>query len=66
MFAASLIKRVLDNFVPDEFCPDSIPDGVLEALESEVSSLSTNAMNCISLHSYAKFLLLKQQLIFTC
>ncbi|XP_056169821.1 uncharacterized protein LOC115672870 isoform X2 [Syzygium oleosum] len=50
MFAASLIKRVLDNFVPDEFCPDSIPDGVLEALESEVSSLSTNTMNCISLH----------------
>ncbi|KAF8013137.1 hypothetical protein BT93_I1114 [Corymbia citriodora subsp. variegata] len=35
MFAASLIKRVLNNFVPDEFCPDPIPDVVLEALESE-------------------------------
>ncbi|XP_048128298.1 uncharacterized protein LOC115751073 [Rhodamnia argentea] len=38
-FAASLIKRVLDNFVPDEFCPDPIPDVVLEALESEDHSL---------------------------
>ncbi|KDP46310.1 hypothetical protein JCGZ_10150 [Jatropha curcas] len=34
-FGAPLIKRVLDNFVPDEFCPDPIPDVVLEALESE-------------------------------
>ncbi|CAN8260785.1 unnamed protein product [Cochlearia groenlandica] len=35
MFGASLIKRVLNNFVPDEFCPDPVPDDVLEALESE-------------------------------
>ncbi|PON61358.1 EEIG1/EHBP1 N-terminal domain containing protein [Parasponia andersonii] len=34
-FGAPLIKRILDNFVPDEFCPDPIPDVVLEALESE-------------------------------
>ncbi|KAB1211752.1 hypothetical protein CJ030_MR6G015025 [Morella rubra] len=34
-FGAPLIKRVLDNFVPDEFCPDPIPDVVLEALDSE-------------------------------
>ncbi|KAK6280408.1 hypothetical protein POUND7_020675 [Theobroma cacao] len=34
-FGASLIKRVLDNYVPDEFCPDRVPDVVLEALESE-------------------------------
>lgn len=34
-FAAPLIKRILDNFVPDEFCTDPIPDIVLEALESE-------------------------------
>ncbi|XP_065878083.1 uncharacterized protein [Euphorbia lathyris] len=34
-FGAPLIKRVLDNFVSDEFCPDPIPDVVLEALGSE-------------------------------
>ncbi|XP_002509546.2 uncharacterized protein LOC8271767 [Ricinus communis] len=34
-FGTPLIKRVLDNFVSDEFCPDPIPDVVLEALESE-------------------------------
>ncbi|GAV64295.1 NT-C2 domain-containing protein [Cephalotus follicularis] len=34
-FSTQLIKRVLDNFFPDEFCPDPIPDVVLEALESE-------------------------------
>lgn len=36
-FGASLIKRVLDNFSPDEFCPDPVPNAVLEALASEVS-----------------------------
>ncbi|KAK9698281.1 hypothetical protein RND81_08G093200 [Saponaria officinalis] len=35
-FGAPLIKRVLDNFIPDEFCPDPIPDSVFEALDSEV------------------------------
>ncbi|KAE8680878.1 hypothetical protein F3Y22_tig00111366pilonHSYRG00267 [Hibiscus syriacus] len=34
-FGPSLIKRVLDYFVPDEFCPDPVPDVVLEALEAE-------------------------------
>ncbi|KAL6994459.1 hypothetical protein U1Q18_043552 [Sarracenia purpurea var. burkii] len=34
-FGAPIIKRVLDNFLPDEFCPDPIPDVVLEALDSE-------------------------------
>ncbi|XP_059644183.1 uncharacterized protein LOC132285959 [Cornus florida] len=32
-FGALLIRRVLKNFVPDEFCPDPIPKVVLEALE---------------------------------
>ncbi|KAK3040822.1 hypothetical protein RJ639_029166 [Escallonia herrerae] len=32
---APLIKRVVNNFVPDEFCPHPIPDDVLEALDSE-------------------------------
>ncbi|XVE67731.1 hypothetical protein DITRI_Ditri09bG0012100 [Diplodiscus trichospermus] len=34
-FGATLIKRTLDNFVPDEFCPDPVPDAVFEALEAE-------------------------------
>ncbi|CAK7328283.1 unnamed protein product [Dovyalis caffra] len=34
-FAAPLIKRVLDNFVSDEFCPDPIPDVVFEAMDTE-------------------------------
>ncbi|KAG2714827.1 hypothetical protein I3760_03G046100 [Carya illinoinensis] len=34
-FGAPLIKRVVGNFVPDEFCPDPIPRVVLEALDSE-------------------------------
>ncbi|GLT33113.1 hypothetical protein SLA2020_077260 [Shorea laevis] len=34
-FGAPLIKRVLDNFVPDEFCSDPVPDVVLEALDVE-------------------------------
>ena len=36
MFGAPLIKRVLNHFVPDEFCPDPVPVAVLEALVSEV------------------------------
>ncbi|XP_044466263.1 uncharacterized protein LOC123196340 [Mangifera indica] len=36
-FGVSLIKRVVENFVPDEFCPDPIPKVVLEALEDEDS-----------------------------
>nr|KYP63371.1 hypothetical protein KK1_017940 [Cajanus cajan] len=35
MFSASLIKKILDNFVPDEFCPDPIPNDVFEALDSQ-------------------------------
>ncbi|XP_058073550.1 uncharacterized protein LOC131222488 [Magnolia sinica] len=30
-----LIKRILCNFTPDEFCPDPVPGAVLEALNSE-------------------------------
>lgn len=36
-FGVPLIKRVLSYFVPDEFCPDRIPDAVLESLDSEDS-----------------------------
>ncbi|TKY51914.1 hypothetical protein E2542_SST23434 [Spatholobus suberectus] len=34
-FGISLIKRVVNNFVPDEFSPGPIPDAVLEALNNE-------------------------------
>ncbi|XP_058071711.1 uncharacterized protein LOC131220849 isoform X2 [Magnolia sinica] len=30
-----LMKRILCNFTPDEFCPDAVPGTVLEALHSE-------------------------------
>lgn len=36
MLSAPLIKKILDNFVPDEFCPDPIPAAVFEALDSQV------------------------------
>ncbi|KAK4346630.1 hypothetical protein RND71_032969 [Anisodus tanguticus] len=35
IFGPALIKRVLANFVPDEFRPNPIPKNVLEALDSE-------------------------------
>ncbi|XP_019187929.1 PREDICTED: uncharacterized protein LOC109182259 isoform X2 [Ipomoea nil] len=31
----SLVKRILCNFSPDEFCPDPVPGTVLEALNAE-------------------------------
>ncbi len=46
-FGAPLIKRVLDYFEPDEFCPDPIPDNVLEALDSEVSQLNLHFFSSI-------------------
>ncbi|KAL4587524.1 hypothetical protein LXL04_000395 [Taraxacum kok-saghyz] len=30
-----LLKRILCNFTPDEFCPDSVPGAVLEAINAE-------------------------------
>ncbi|XP_050228021.1 uncharacterized protein LOC126677446 isoform X2 [Mercurialis annua] len=30
-----LVKRILCNFTPDEFCPDAVPGEVLEALNAE-------------------------------
>ncbi|KAG7975363.1 hypothetical protein I3843_06G094100 [Carya illinoinensis] len=34
-FSGSLIKRILNNFVPDEFCSDPIPEAVFKAIDSE-------------------------------
>ncbi|KAJ1417945.1 NT-type C2 domain [Sesbania bispinosa] len=52
MFSASIIKKILDNFVPDEFCPDPIPTDVFEALDSqddlEDGNESVNNFPCIA------------------
>ncbi|KAL2253738.1 uncharacterized protein LOC105168391 [Sesamum indicum] len=34
-FGPAIIKRVLNNFVPDEFCPYPIPRNIINALDSE-------------------------------
>ncbi|KAG8051086.1 hypothetical protein GUJ93_ZPchr0009g438 [Zizania palustris] len=34
-FSSSIIKRILDVFVPDDFCPDPVQHSLLEALELE-------------------------------
>lgn len=44
-FAAPLIRRVLINFLPDEFCPDPIPEGLLEALDSEDEAVEGSITN---------------------
>lgn len=36
LFGPTIIKRVLNSFVPDEFCPDPIPQSIIDALETEV------------------------------
>lgn len=38
MFGPRIIERVLTSFVPDEFCPDPIPQDIIDALETEVST----------------------------
>lgn len=38
MFGPTIIERVLSSFVPDEFCPDPIPQDIIDALETEVST----------------------------
>ncbi|CAK8541127.1 unnamed protein product [Lathyrus sativus] len=52
MFGASIIKKILDNFVPDEFCPDPIPADVFVALDSqgdlEEENESVNNFPCIA------------------
>ncbi|KAL8532787.1 hypothetical protein ACS0TY_009119 [Phlomoides rotata] len=35
MFGPRIIERVLSSFVPDEFCPDPIPQEIIDALETE-------------------------------
>ncbi|KAK4413238.1 hypothetical protein Salat_2736400 [Sesamum alatum] len=40
-FGPAIIKRVLNNFVPDEFCPYPIPRNIINALDSEEVSDSS-------------------------
>ncbi|KDP26777.1 hypothetical protein JCGZ_17935 [Jatropha curcas] len=35
IFGARIIERVLNNFVPDEFNPEPIPEAIFESLDSE-------------------------------
>lgn len=35
-FSLPLLIRILNSFVPDEFCPDRVPESLLEALITEV------------------------------
>ncbi|KAL3629104.1 hypothetical protein CASFOL_026326 [Castilleja foliolosa] len=44
-FGPSLIRRILNNFVPDEFCPDPIPGAILESLDSELDSEEDSMMS---------------------
>lgn len=34
-FSSSIVRSILDGFVPDEFCPDPVQDSLLQALELE-------------------------------
>ncbi|XP_073314974.1 uncharacterized protein [Primulina huaijiensis] len=43
-FGPTLIKRVLNNFIPDEFCPEPMPRDIVAALDSEDISDSHNDM----------------------
>ncbi|KAL8140379.1 hypothetical protein V2J09_006400 [Rumex salicifolius] len=47
LLGAPLIKRVLNNFIPDEFSPDPVPESLLIALESEdlIGGASKEAIN---------------------
>ncbi|XP_074567531.1 uncharacterized protein LOC141824187 [Curcuma longa] len=40
-FSPNVINHILNRFLPDEFCPDPVPNAVLQALESEEYSGSS-------------------------
>ncbi|KAL0344115.1 UNVERIFIED_CONTAM: hypothetical protein Sangu_1298900 [Sesamum angustifolium] len=50
-FGPTLLRRILNSFIPDEFCPDSIPGVVLEALNSEVCLFAVNLHFSLSFFS---------------
>ncbi|KAK8659509.1 hypothetical protein V6N13_029709 [Hibiscus sabdariffa] len=43
-FSAPLIIRVLNNFVPDEFNPNPVPEAVFEALEEDISEAENESI----------------------
>ncbi|XP_062202527.1 uncharacterized protein LOC133904900 isoform X2 [Phragmites australis] len=45
-FSSSIIKNILDLFVPDEFCPDPIQDSLLQALELEGNNKGIRSIPC--------------------
>lgn len=48
LFGPAIIKRVLSSFVPDEFCPDPIPQSIIDALETEeVSDASEDILTSL-------------------
>ncbi|KAI3904753.1 hypothetical protein MKW92_027249 [Papaver armeniacum] len=38
-FDAPMIRRILQNFVPDEFCPEPVPNDVFDTLNAECQEL---------------------------
>ncbi|MCL7050643.1 hypothetical protein MKW94_030945 [Papaver nudicaule] len=38
-FDAPMIRRILQNFLPDEFCPEPVPDVVFDTLNAECQEL---------------------------
>ncbi|KAF6152057.1 hypothetical protein GIB67_031379 [Kingdonia uniflora] len=55
-----LIKRVLYNFTPDEFCPDAdtVPGAVLEALNAEIETASIHCVVQDAIKSIKKLTLM--------
>ncbi|XP_071688010.1 uncharacterized protein [Rutidosis leptorrhynchoides] len=49
----SLLNQILDNFTPDEFCPDPVPDTVLEAINAEFLNESRLSKESSSTFPYA-------------
>ncbi|KAF8094745.1 hypothetical protein N665_0354s0034 [Sinapis alba] len=49
----SLIKRILCNFTPDEFCPDHVPGAVLEELNAVESNGDGKLSEEVSFFPYA-------------
>ncbi|KAL8052417.1 hypothetical protein ABFS82_05G002900 [Erythranthe guttata] len=35
MFGPTIVKRVLNSYTPDEFCPDPVPQNIIDALDNE-------------------------------
>ncbi|KAL9660874.1 hypothetical protein QQ045_025693 [Rhodiola kirilowii] len=47
-FGPQLIMRILETYVPDEFCPDPVPKEVFEALEVDAEDIPEASQVCIT------------------